>query len=56
MQWVGVLVGAWQLALSPELTDLSTFYTTHVLPRTLAHEATVLHGGAALAAASTAHL
>ena len=56
MQWVGVLAGAWQLALSPELSDIAAFYATHVLPRTLAHEATVRNGAAAVTAASTAHL
>ena len=56
MQWVGVLAGGWQLALSPELSDIAAFYATHVMPRTLAHEATIRHGAAAVTAASTAHL
>jgi alkylation response protein AidB-like acyl-CoA dehydrogenase len=56
MQWVGVLAGAWQLALSPELSDIAAFYATHVLPRTLAHEAIVRHGATAVTAAALADL
>jgi 3-(methylthio)propanoyl-CoA dehydrogenase len=58
LQWVGVLAGAWQLALSPEpqLTDSAALYTTHVLPRTLTYEAIIRHGAPAVTAASPADL
>jgi alkylation response protein AidB-like acyl-CoA dehydrogenase len=61
LQWVGVLAGGWQLALSAatnlrEIADIATFYAAHVLPRTLAYEATVRHGAAAVAAASATDL
>ena len=61
LQWVGILAGGWQLALSAatdsrEIADIATFYAAHVLPRTLAYEATVRHGAAAVTGASTTDL
>jgi hypothetical protein len=66
LQWVGVLCGAWQHALSVtegvsggasrELTDMAVLYATHVLPRTLTLEAVVMGGAAAVTAAQIAAL
>jgi len=58
LQWLGVLAGAWQLALStlrpnPPRTviDCSVFYSTHVLPRIHTHEAAVAAGAKPVTAA-----
>jgi 3-(methylthio)propanoyl-CoA dehydrogenase len=69
LQWLGVLAGGWQLALAATraaaesgtgtaraTTDMAAFYATHILPRTLAHEATVRHGVGSVATASMADL
>jgi 3-(methylthio)propanoyl-CoA dehydrogenase len=51
LQWLGVLVGGWQLALaaSRDLTDramidLAGFYAAHLMPRALMHEMVVRQG------------
>jgi hypothetical protein len=72
LQWLGVLVGGWQLALTATraaaasdqaqsgkeiaraTADIATFYGAHILPRYLAHEATVRNGVSAIAKASMA--
>jgi acyl-CoA dehydrogenase len=69
LMWVGVLAGAWQLALAAHsalagpssgaarsVIDCSVFYSAHVLPRILAHEATVLAGARPVADAAVEHL
>ena len=69
LQWLGVLAGGWQLALAATraatesdrgtaraTTDMAAFYATHILPRALAHEATVRNGVAPVATASAADL
>jgi 3-(methylthio)propanoyl-CoA dehydrogenase len=69
LQWLGVLAGGWQLALAATraaagsdtgtaraTADMAAFYGTHVLPRALAHEATVRNGVGSVATASMADL
>jgi hypothetical protein len=69
LHWLGVLTGGWQLALAATraatesdvgtaraTADMAAFYATHILPRTLAHEATVRNGVASVVAASAADL
>ena len=69
LHWLGVLTGGWQLALAATraatesdpgtaraTADMAAFYATHILPRTLAHEATVRNGVASVATASAADL
>jgi 3-(methylthio)propanoyl-CoA dehydrogenase len=69
LQWLGVLAGGWQLALAAARTatesdtstarataNMAAFYGTHILPRVLAHEATVRNGVGAVATASAADL
>jgi 3-(methylthio)propanoyl-CoA dehydrogenase len=69
LQWLGVLAGGWQLALAATraaadsdtgtaraTADMAAFYAAHILPRTLAHEATVRNGVASVATASAADL
>ncbi len=64
LRWTALLAGAWQLALASRraltgadtgparsVIDCSVFYSTHVLPRILAHEAAVLAGPGPVAAA-----
>ncbi len=73
LHWLGVLAGAWQLALSAHraralmsgaepgrgaaagaarsVIDCSVFYSTHVLPRILTHEAVVMAGAGPVTAA-----
>jgi acyl-CoA dehydrogenase len=58
LQWLGVLCGGWQHALSVtepggygrrrELADMATLYASHVLPRMLTHEAIVREGAPAV--------
>jgi acyl-CoA dehydrogenase len=67
LQWLGVLVGGWQLALTatraaaePDkgvaraTADIAAFYGAHILPRYYAHEATVRNGVGVIAKASMA--
>jgi 3-(methylthio)propanoyl-CoA dehydrogenase len=69
LQWLGILAGGWQLALSATragselspndaraVVDLAAFYGAHVLPRTSAHGAIVRHGAEAVAKVATADL
>jgi 3-(methylthio)propanoyl-CoA dehydrogenase len=69
LQWLGVLAGGWQLALAATraaaesdtgtaraTADMAAFYATHILPRALAHEATVRNGVGSVATASMADL
>jgi hypothetical protein len=69
LQWLGILAGGWQLALATTraatesdpgtaraTADMAAFYAAHLLPRTLAHEATIRNGVAPVASASTADL
>jgi Acetyl-CoA dehydrogenase C-terminal like len=69
LQWLGLLTGGWQLALAATraaaepntgaaraTADMAAFYAAHILPRTLAHEATVRTGAAPVATASAADL
>jgi hypothetical protein len=69
LQWLGVLAGGWQLALAATraatesdtgtaraTADMAAFYAAHILPRALAHEATVRNGAAPIATASAADL
>jgi 3-(methylthio)propanoyl-CoA dehydrogenase len=69
LTWLGVLAGGWQLALATTraatesnpgtaraVADMATFYAAHILPRTLAHEATIRNGVAPVASASIADL
>ena len=67
LQWLGVLVGGWQLALTATraaaesdkgvaraTADIAAFYGAHILPRYYAHEATVRNGVGVVAKASMA--
>ena len=67
LQWLGVLVGGWQLALTATraaaesdkgvaraTADIAAFYGAHILPRYYAHEATLRNGVAVVAKASMA--
>jgi alkylation response protein AidB-like acyl-CoA dehydrogenase len=67
LQWLGVLVGGWQLALTATraaaesdkgvaraTADIAAFYGAHILPRYHAHEATVRNGVGVVAKASMA--
>ncbi|HWW79081.1 MAG TPA: acyl-CoA dehydrogenase C-terminal domain-containing protein, partial [Steroidobacteraceae bacterium] len=67
LQWLGVLVGGWQLALTATraaaesdkgvaraTADIAAFYGAHILPRYYAHEATVRNGVGVVAKASIA--
>jgi len=69
LQWLGILTGGWQLALATTAAaaasdkglarttaDMAAFYGTHVLPRALAHEATIRNGVGPIATASMADL
>jgi hypothetical protein len=69
LTWLGVLTGGWQLALATTraatesnpgtaraVADMATFYAAHILPRTLAYEATIRNGVAPVANASIADL
>jgi alkylation response protein AidB-like acyl-CoA dehydrogenase len=69
LTWLGVLAGGWQLALATTraatesnpgtaraVADMATFYAAHILPRTLAYEATIRNGVAPVANASVADL
>ena len=69
LQWLGILAGGWQLALSATragselnanearaVVDLAAFYGAHVLPRASAHEAVVRHGTEAIARVATTDL
>jgi 3-(methylthio)propanoyl-CoA dehydrogenase len=62
LQWLGILTGGWQLALSATragaeleanearaVVDLAAFYGAHVLPRAYVHEAVVRDGAATVA-------
>jgi 3-(methylthio)propanoyl-CoA dehydrogenase len=51
LQWIGVLVGGWQLALAASrdlkdraMIDLAGFYAAHLMPRGLMHEMVVRQG------------
>jgi alkylation response protein AidB-like acyl-CoA dehydrogenase len=51
LQWLGVLVGGWQLALAASrnlqdrgIVDLAGFYAAHLMPRALMHEMVVRQG------------
>jgi acyl-CoA dehydrogenase len=51
LQWVGVLVGGWQLALAASrapgdraTVDIAGFYAAHIMPRALMHEMIVRQG------------
>jgi alkylation response protein AidB-like acyl-CoA dehydrogenase len=58
LQWLGVLAGAWQHVVSVlqaadgsharEVHDMAVLYATHVLPRSLTHEAVVREGAGAV--------
>jgi 3-(methylthio)propanoyl-CoA dehydrogenase len=69
LQWLGILAGGWQLALSATraaaeinandaqaVLDLAAFYGAHVLPRASVHEAIVRHGAEAIAKAAVTDL
>jgi acyl-CoA dehydrogenase len=68
LQWLGVLAGAWQWALSARsalelsatdaraIIDAAVFYAAHVLPRTHTHETIVRHGARAVTEALIAEL
>jgi 3-(methylthio)propanoyl-CoA dehydrogenase len=69
LQWLGILAGGWQLALATTrattesdpgtaraTADMAAFYAAHLLPRTLAHEATIRNGVAPVTTASAADL
>ena len=69
LQWLAVLAGGWQLALAATraaaesdtgtaraTADMAAFYAAHILPRALAHEATVRNGTAPITTASAADL
>ena len=69
LHWLGVLAGGWQLVLTATraatesdlstaraTADMAAFYGAHILPRTLAHEATIRTGAAPVATASAADL
>jgi alkylation response protein AidB-like acyl-CoA dehydrogenase len=69
LQWLGILAGGWQLALAATraaaesdsgvaraTADMAAFYGAHILPRTLAHDATIRNGVGAVAQASMADL
>jgi 3-(methylthio)propanoyl-CoA dehydrogenase len=69
LQWLGILAGGWQLALSATragaelnenearaVVDLATFYGAHVMPRASVHEAVVRHGADAVAKAAITDL
>ena len=69
LQWLGILAGGWQLALSATragaelnanearaVVDLAAFYGAHVLPRASVHEAVVRHGAEAVARVATTDL
>jgi alkylation response protein AidB-like acyl-CoA dehydrogenase len=66
LQWLGVLAGGWQLALSASrpapaalartVIDCSVFYSAHVLPRIHTHEAAVTFGAGPVTAASISDL
>lgn len=69
LQWLGILTGGWQLALSATransehntkeasaVVDLAAFYGAHVLPRASVHEAVVRTGADAVTKAVTADL
>jgi 3-(methylthio)propanoyl-CoA dehydrogenase len=69
LHWLGVLAGGWQLALAATraatesdvstaraTADMAAFYGAHILPRALAHEATIRNGAAPVATASAADL
>jgi hypothetical protein len=69
LHWLGVLTGGWQLALAATraatesdvstaraTADMAAFYGAHILPRALAHEATVRNGAAPVATASATDL
>jgi len=51
LQWLGVLVGGWQIALAASgnlgdraMIDLAGFYAAHLMPRALMHEMIVRQG------------
>lgn len=51
LQWLGVLVGGWQLALAANrnlqeqaVIDVAAFYAAHIMPRALTHEMIVRQG------------
>jgi 3-(methylthio)propanoyl-CoA dehydrogenase len=65
LQWLGILAGGWQLALSATragaelnanearaVVELAGFYGAHVLPRASVHEAIVRHGADAVSGAA----
>jgi hypothetical protein len=67
LQWLGVLAGGWQLALTATraaaesdkgvaraTADIAAFYGAHILPRYYAHEATIRNGVSVVAKASMA--
>ncbi|HUI60900.1 MAG TPA: acyl-CoA dehydrogenase C-terminal domain-containing protein, partial [Steroidobacteraceae bacterium] len=70
LQWLGVLAGAWQHALSARsalatrgdaelaraMLDCAVFYSAHVLPRIHTHEAAVTAGAGPVTAADPACL
>jgi hypothetical protein len=69
LQWLGLVTGGWQLALSATradteadastaraVVDLAAFYGAHVLPRSSAHEAAVRHGYGTVTTASAADI
>jgi hypothetical protein len=69
LNWLGVLTGGWQLALAATraatesdvgtaraTADMAAFYGAHILPRALAHEATIRNGATPVATASAADL
>ena len=67
LQWVGVLAGGWQLALSINrrpsesavgsgILDIAAIYGAYILPRMMVHEASVKPGAHVIANASLADL
>ena len=55
LQWLGVLIGGWQLALvasrnlqDQAIVDVAGFYASHIMPRALMHEMIVRQGSLAI--------
>jgi acyl-CoA dehydrogenase len=63
LQWLGVLVGGWQLALAAKRNlddratiDVAGFYAAHVMPRALMHEMIVRQGSLPITGARPAEI
>jgi acyl-CoA dehydrogenase len=70
LQWLGVLIGGWQLALAATrvvsranedadaraAVDLAGFYASQIMPRALMHEVIVRQGSVAITSADPGHI